>query len=82
MSKKLEISFSDRNGEEWYNLRRAVQRPMMHPRGASVYLPAQNTVADDFLKLINRLRNEENEVENFYEIIYRYTMECKFPLNN
>ena len=54
----------------------------MHPRAASVYLPAQNAVADDFLKLIDQLRNEHNEVENFYEIIYRYTMECKCTLDN
>lgn len=50
---------------------------MMHPRAASVYLPAQNTVADDFLKLIDLLKDENNEVDDFYSIIYRYTMECE-----
>ena len=67
----------DRNDEEWYNLRRYVQKSMMHPRAASVYLPAQNTVADDFLKLIDRLRDNNNEVEDFNTVLQRYTMECK-----
>ena len=50
---------------------------MMHPRAARVYLPAQNTVADDFLKLIDRLRDANNEVEDFDNVLNRYTMECK-----
>ena len=65
-----------RNGEDWYQLRRSVQKLMMHPRAASVYLPAQNAVADDFLELIERnLTN--GKLSDFEDIILRYTMECK-----
>ena len=71
------LKFSHRNGEQWYNLRRAVQKLMMHPRAGSVYLPAQNTVADDLLTLIGHMKDKNNEVENFYNLILRYTMECK-----
>ena len=65
-----------RNGEAWWNIRKAVQSCMMHPTAALVYLPVQNAVADDLIRLIGlHLDGRAGEVDDFMNIISRYTME-------
>ena len=67
-----------RNGPDWYDLRKGVQKLMMHPLAASHYLPAQNAVADDFLQLLSKTVSEgEGYVDDFYNTIVKYTMECE-----
>ena len=51
---------------------------MMHPLAASHYLPAQNAVANDFLKLLKEdVMSADGYVDDFYNTIVNYTMECK-----
>ena len=64
------------NGEAWASLRSPLQRLMMHPAAATVYLPAQNAVADKFIQLISSSLNTRGELENLADVIQRYTMEC------
>ncbi len=66
-----------RNGEDWYTLRKSVQKLMMHPRAAAKYLDAQSEVADDFLDIIRVKCRADGEVEGFYNLLLQYTMECK-----
>ncbi len=69
-----------RNGEDWYTLRKSVQKLMMHPRAAAKYLDAQSDVADDFVDIIRVKCRADGEVEGLYNLMLQYTMECKsFP---
>ena len=73
---KLNIYDFFRNGESWYHLRHSVQRLMMRPHAAAPYLPAQNHVCDQFINYIKKHRDEKGEIEDFYELLLKYTMEC------
>ena len=67
-----------RNGQAWLDLRQPLQRLMLHPTAATAYLPAQNSVADKFLDLIDKSVSEDGELENLADFIHRYTMECNY----
>ena len=55
---------------------------MMHPRAASVYLPAQDAVADDFLNTLQEKSVSNNgQIKDFEDLILRYTMECEWILS-
>ena len=73
----LFLSYMFRNGEDWYTLRKSVQKLMMHPRAAAKYLDAQSEVADDFVDIIKLKCRSDGEVEGFYDLLLQYTMECK-----
>ena len=54
-----------------------MQKPLLHPRAGAAYLSAQEKVANEFLRVIDALKDEEGHVSNFEELILRYTMECE-----
>lgn len=49
----------------------------MHPRAGAAYLPAQEKVANEFLNVLDSLKDEKGFILNFEELILRYTMECE-----
>lgn len=66
-----------RNGEAWYKVRSAVHKLMMHPGAAAIYLPVQNKVADDLVKLIEEELDSQGFVPDFQNLITKYALECK-----
>ena len=63
-------------GEKWHEARFKVQQDLMRPKAALYYLNEIDTVADDFVSLIRHLRSKEDQtIENFLPIIYRFTLE-------
>ncbi|XP_046342658.2 probable cytochrome P450 CYP44 [Haliotis rufescens] len=63
------------NGEEWYRLRTAVQKMMMRPQEVTAYLPFTNQVASEFVSKIEKLRNEDDEVEDFENEMAKWSLE-------
>ncbi|XP_013386172.1 cytochrome P450 10-like [Lingula anatina] len=73
---KFALGIGSLQGEAWFNVRKSVQKMMMHPRAASVYLPAQNEVADDFLQLLLDKRDRTSgEVSELFSYVTKYAME-------
>ena len=63
-------------GKKWHEARFKVQQDLMRPKSALYYLNEIETVAQDFVSLIHLLRsNEDQTIENFLPIIYRFTLE-------
>ena len=48
----------------------------MHPHAGSRYLPAQNAVAEDFLKVLEEEIDDDGYVTDFIQLMTKYTMEC------
>jgi len=73
----LVVFVSVRNGEPWWRVRRAVHQTMMPPGAAHVYLPVQNQVADDFVRLLGRKLDEGSGKleEDITRLLTKYTME-------
>ena len=71
---------SDRNGEEWYRLRSAVQQMMMRPKEVTVYLPSVEQVVNDFIEHIKTIKNTRGEIHNFRLEAAKWNLECKFFL--
>lgn len=67
----------DRNGDEWYRLRSAVQQMMMRPKAVTAYLPLVNEVASDFVDGISRIKDSNGDVPNFLNEIAKWNIECK-----
>ena len=64
------------DGEKWHEARFKVQQDLMRPKAALYYLNEIDAVADDFVSLIRQLRSKEDQsIENFLPIIYRFTLE-------
>lgn len=68
----------NRNGDEWYRLRSAVQQMMMRPKAVATYLPFTNAIANEFLARIDKVKQADDTVENFMNEIYKWTLECEF----
>ena len=47
----------------------------MHPKSAVPYLAEQCDVAEDFVNRIRTLVDENNEVDNFVDELFRYGLE-------
>ncbi|KAI8764171.1 cytochrome P450 CYP44, partial [Biomphalaria glabrata] len=73
--KELAPGLGNSNGEEWYKLRKVVQYIMLRPQVSLDYLPAQNQVADDFVKLMPSLITRTREIPNFNQWIARWGIE-------
>ena len=69
-----------RDGPEWARQRGKIQKLMMHPTAATRYLHWQNPVARDFADYLGAKRGSDNVVENLYEDLFKYTMECKLTV--
>ncbi|XP_047476095.1 probable cytochrome P450 49a1 [Penaeus chinensis] len=63
-------------GEEWWRVRRRVQKPITDPALVSRYLPDMDDVARAFVRRIKSLRDKDNEVPaTFVNEIYKWAME-------
>ncbi|XP_074648866.1 cytochrome P450 10-like [Tubulanus polymorphus] len=71
----ISLGLGSLNGEEWRSYRMAVQKLLMHPKAASIYLPNENNVADDFVRLLGNSRNENNNVDDIHEKLLKYATE-------
>lgn len=49
----------------------------MKPKVSIQYLDPVQNVARDLIKRMYATRNSNNEVPNFMEDLYKYTLECK-----
>ena len=77
MKPSLELLIVDRTGESWWRHRRAVQHCMMQPRAAAIYLPTQNSVADQLLDFIAQCGTDDDsiELEDLLGVLIKYTTE-------
>ncbi|XP_069994046.1 1,25-dihydroxyvitamin D(3) 24-hydroxylase, mitochondrial-like [Penaeus vannamei] len=67
-------------GEEWWRVRRLIQRHSMRPQMVLQYLPQMDRVAREFVVRIGELRDDLNELpDNFVEELFKWSLECKFP---
>ena len=72
----LVLCFS--NGEEWYRLRSAVQQMMMRPKAVTIYLPLVESVADDFIRRLKKVRVDKSKViPNLRNEISKWNVKCK-----
>ncbi|XP_037785556.1 probable cytochrome P450 49a1 [Penaeus monodon] len=63
-------------GEEWWRVRRRVQKPITDAALVSRYLPDMDDVARAFVRRIRSLRDKENEVPaTFVNEIYKWAIE-------
>ncbi|KAL5007841.1 hypothetical protein ScPMuIL_016647 [Solemya velum] len=58
--------------QRWYRLRTNLQQKMLRPKTVSSYLPEQSAVADDLVARITSLRDENGEVQDLRQDLYRY----------
>lgn len=63
------------NGELWYKLRNAIRDLMLRPYDAQPFLPSVQTVADDFISHIIKIRNKGSVVENLQFELEKWTQE-------
>ncbi|CAG0884942.1 unnamed protein product, partial [Darwinula stevensoni] len=64
------------NGEAWYTIRSKVQQKLLKPQSVLSYLPVMNEVADDFVKRIKALQNENQEMpEDFQNELFKFALE-------
>ncbi|CAH1794752.1 unnamed protein product [Owenia fusiformis] len=71
----IRLGLGSLGGKEWHKLRTSITKIMMRPKAATLYLPAQNKVADDFVQFLKESRNEKMQIPDFYNQILKYTME-------
>ncbi|KAL8617548.1 hypothetical protein ACOMHN_055329 [Nucella lapillus] len=62
-------------GEEWYKVRSQTQVKMLKPKSASAYLDLHNTVSEDFVACIDRLRGPDGIIEDLLPELYKFAME-------
>lgn len=71
-------------GEEWWRVRRLIQRHSMRPQMVLQYLPQMDRVAREFVVRIGELRDDHNELpDNFVEELFKWSLEsvCLVTLN-
>ncbi|XP_064114449.1 cytochrome P450 CYP12A2-like [Macrobrachium nipponense] len=63
-------------GEEWWRVRRQVQKPITNPEIVGRYLPRMNEVAEAFIRRIRSIRDGNNEVPGtFKREMYKWALE-------
>ncbi|XP_076045202.1 putative cytochrome P450 49a1 [Oratosquilla oratoria] len=63
-------------GEEWRRVRSRVQTPLMKPKVVASYMTPMDGVATDFIKRIEDLRDDKNEVPpDFLGELYKWALE-------
>ncbi|KAG7169307.1 cytochrome P450 49a1-like 2 [Homarus americanus] len=63
-------------GQEWWRVRRCVQRPVTNPQIVHRYLPQMDDVAKQFVDRIRRMRDDNDEVpESFNSELYKWALE-------
>lgn len=80
---KEPLGFGSLNGESWWRIRKAVHATMMPPGSALPFLPVQNKVADDLVRLMDqRIAQGQGQEpvgrlnEDITEFLTKYTMEA------
>jgi len=73
------VCLTGRNGEPWWRQRQVIQKTMMSPSAGHVYLPVQNQVADDFIRLLSRRLDEGSGKleEDITKSLTKYALEGK-----
>lgn len=62
--------------EHWAHLRKNVQQKMLRPKAVSAYLADQSIVGDDLMSRIEELRDQNGEINDLRDTLYKYATEC------
>lgn len=69
---------SSSQGEDWFKFRSVVNKVLMQPRTAEMFVDSMDVVANDLLKNIRHFikTNPNHEMpENFQQELYKWTLE-------
>ncbi|XP_070561097.1 cytochrome P450 10-like [Ptychodera flava] len=69
------IGIANMQGDEWRRVRRAVQSVVLKPHSLVRFVPDLNTISDDFVDLMKAMRNQNGEVPDFQNEIYKWSLE-------
>lgn len=67
-----------REGEQWLNARYPVHMALMKASAAKPYLPEQAQVADDFIDRMTYLLDDNQEIPNYQQELFKYCFEGWF----
>jgi cytochrome P450 family 12 len=69
-------NFIHRHDEDWYKLRTLVNPVLLKPKTMKLYIPQVDEIAQDFIKMVMKKRDSNNEVPaNFSEILNLWSLE-------
>nr|WPM94880.1 cytochrome p450 302A1a [Polyphagotarsonemus latus] len=63
------------NGENWYNLRKKLQRYIMNSGKIKLYFEPCNKITDNLIKYIDENLDENLEIDDFHEVLFRWSLE-------
>ncbi|XP_070561087.1 probable cytochrome P450 49a1 [Ptychodera flava] len=72
---KRSIGVANLQGKEWRRIRSGVQSFVMRPKSVAQYIPDLDDVSKDFIALMKELRNEDGEIPDFQNEIYKWALE-------
>ncbi|XP_070561093.1 probable cytochrome P450 301a1, mitochondrial isoform X3 [Ptychodera flava] len=72
---KRSVGVANLQGEDWRRLRRSVQSFMMKPKCIARFVPDLDDISKDFIVLMKELRNEDGEIPDFQNEIYKWALE-------
>ena len=76
-STKSTVDLFCRNGAEWADIRKKMQKIFLSPSAASQFYGQQLEVCQDFVKALNRENTEQKKVVDFKLWACRFAAECK-----
>lgn len=74
----MRCAYCDRNGDEWYRLKRGVQQAMMRPQSVYAYIPLNEQVANDFVVHIRKQKKPDGSLVDFRNDVAKWSLECNF----
>ncbi|OWF53030.1 cytochrome P450 CYP44 [Mizuhopecten yessoensis] len=74
-SRNMSPGLGNVNGEEWNEMRKAVQTVMLRPQDVTQFLPFMNEVADDVIDEIESRKDYEGNIQHFNNVMGRWNLE-------
>ena len=65
------------NDDHWAHLRKNVQQKMLRPKAVAAYIEEQSIVGDDLIQRIGEMMDENGNVDDLRDTIYKYATECR-----
>nr|WPM94881.1 cytochrome p450 302A1b [Polyphagotarsonemus latus] len=63
------------NGENWYNLRKKLQRFFMNSGKIKIYFDPCNKITDNLIEYIDDNLNNNSEIDDFHEVLFKWSLE-------